>query len=225
MPPHPNTPVVTRNPLVRGYSRAAIGANIRREIHAGREQDQAVAIALSTARRAYRARHPRGRPPAHLRRNPAVPTRNPSGLACPLHGEDVDSHWSNYAEAYLCDELVRGRLCGRRLQPLRTIDELRERGFLPRGSVFRRRRNPTDIEPMPGKPGRWLLRDRESGRIVASNKDQRNAIIYASERDRRERDRARRRRRNPSRGDWIDLLVPLAFLVLLIRGRTIQVGA
>src|SRR5579864_739754 len=63
------------NPLVRGYSRGAIAANIRREIHAGRDQDQAVAIALATARRAYRSRHPRGRLPAQLRRNP--PMHNP----------------------------------------------------------------------------------------------------------------------------------------------------
>ena len=60
-------------PLIEGYSREAISANIRREMHRGADQDQAVAIALNTARRAYRARHPRGRLPAHLRSNPTMP--------------------------------------------------------------------------------------------------------------------------------------------------------
>lgn len=38
-------------PLRRGTSRSAIEANIRREIEAGKPRDQAVAIALSVARR------------------------------------------------------------------------------------------------------------------------------------------------------------------------------
>lgn len=38
-------------PLVRGASDAAVHANIRREIEAGRPRDQAVAIALDVARR------------------------------------------------------------------------------------------------------------------------------------------------------------------------------
>ena len=46
-------------PLVQGYSRAAIAANIRRELRAGVPQDQAVAIALETARRARRRRRRR----------------------------------------------------------------------------------------------------------------------------------------------------------------------
>ena len=50
-------------PLVQGYSRAAISENIRRELRAGAPQDQAVAIALETARRARRRRR---------RRNPDV---------------------------------------------------------------------------------------------------------------------------------------------------------
>lgn len=38
-------------PLSRGDSRAVIGANIKRELAAGKPRDQAVAIALSEARR------------------------------------------------------------------------------------------------------------------------------------------------------------------------------
>lgn len=38
-------------PLKKGTSRATIGANIRTEKAAGKPQDQAVAIALNTARR------------------------------------------------------------------------------------------------------------------------------------------------------------------------------
>lgn len=53
---------------------------------------------------------------------------------------------------------------------------------------------------------------------------QRQAVAIALETARRARAR-RQRRRNPDRGDWIDLLVPVAFLVLLIRGRAIQVGS
>jgi hypothetical protein len=42
--------------IKRGYSQKTISRNIRTEMHAGRPQKQAVAIALSTARRAKRAR-------------------------------------------------------------------------------------------------------------------------------------------------------------------------
>lgn len=38
-------------PLVKGSSKAAVSANIKTEIAAGKPQKQAVAIALSTARR------------------------------------------------------------------------------------------------------------------------------------------------------------------------------
>ena len=38
--------------LIKGKSKKAISENIRREIHAGKPQKQAVAIALSTARKA-----------------------------------------------------------------------------------------------------------------------------------------------------------------------------
>ena len=39
-------------PLKKGYSKAAVSANIKREMSAGKPQPQAVAIALSTARKA-----------------------------------------------------------------------------------------------------------------------------------------------------------------------------
>jgi len=40
------------SPLKKGKSRAAISQNIKTELAAGRPRDQAVAIALDTARRA-----------------------------------------------------------------------------------------------------------------------------------------------------------------------------
>jgi len=43
-------------PLKKGYSRKTIGRNIRTEMRHGRPQKQAVAIALSTARKAKRRR-------------------------------------------------------------------------------------------------------------------------------------------------------------------------
>lgn len=55
------------NPLRDGYTTTVVSDNIRRLIREGRRQDQAVAIALSTARRHYRRRHPRGAYPHHLR--------------------------------------------------------------------------------------------------------------------------------------------------------------
>jgi hypothetical protein len=38
-------------PLKRGHSKGAISENIRKEMHAGKPQKQAVAIALSVARK------------------------------------------------------------------------------------------------------------------------------------------------------------------------------
>lgn len=55
-------------PLRAGYSRATVGANIAAEMDAGRKQSQAVAMALRSARKSYRARHPVGAYPAHLKR-------------------------------------------------------------------------------------------------------------------------------------------------------------
>lgn len=39
-------------PLKKGYSKASVSSNIRREVAAGKPQKQAVAIALNTARKA-----------------------------------------------------------------------------------------------------------------------------------------------------------------------------
>lgn len=52
-------------PLIKGKSRRAISTNIAREMAAGKPHDQAVAIALDTARRAgahipKRGKRPRG---------------------------------------------------------------------------------------------------------------------------------------------------------------------
>jgi hypothetical protein len=54
------------NPLRRGWSREMISDNISMLMDEGFPQDQAVAIALRTARKNYRQRHPRGRFPSHL---------------------------------------------------------------------------------------------------------------------------------------------------------------
>jgi hypothetical protein len=43
-------------PLVRGSSKKAIGANIRAEMHAGKPQKQAIAIAMSKAGKSKRKR-------------------------------------------------------------------------------------------------------------------------------------------------------------------------
>ena len=52
-------------PLKRGYSKNSISSNISREMHRGKPQKQAIAIAMSTARKAAKAAHKR---PAHLRK-------------------------------------------------------------------------------------------------------------------------------------------------------------
>lgn len=41
-------------PLKKGSSKKVISENIRREMHAGKSQDQAIAIAMSTAGRGKR---------------------------------------------------------------------------------------------------------------------------------------------------------------------------
>jgi hypothetical protein len=43
-------------PLKKGYSKKTIAKNIRTEMHHGRPQKQAIAIAMSTARKARRSR-------------------------------------------------------------------------------------------------------------------------------------------------------------------------
>lgn len=50
-------------PLYRGSSRKTVSRNIKRLVHEGYPQKQAIAIALSTARK-YAVEH--GRRPAHL---------------------------------------------------------------------------------------------------------------------------------------------------------------
>ncbi|SRR5579864_4230672 len=268
------------NPLVRGYSRGAIAANIRREIHAGRDQDQAVAIALATARRAYRSRHPRGRLPAQLRRNP--PMHNP------LYGAEAAKVMRRMDQAQRELDLASREARGsddpevRHYARKRRDRLIRELARLSRRLHWEnpaRRRNPAEIAKLQAAMLREEARydrtadlyrydDRTSARVrvmkAAGQRDRAQKAVYdamrrgANPRPTRgpldrleaysvrsmrraargisevpERHRGismralarRRRRRNPNRGEWIDLLVPLAFLVLLIRGRTIQVGA
>lgn len=55
-------------PLIHGYSRGTISANVRESIGAGEPPAQAVAIAFQVAREAYAARHPgRKTLPSYLR--------------------------------------------------------------------------------------------------------------------------------------------------------------
>lgn len=42
-------------PLVKGYSKQSVSKNIKTEMKAGKPQKQAVAVALSTARKAKKA--------------------------------------------------------------------------------------------------------------------------------------------------------------------------
>ena len=55
-------------PLIQGHTKASIHTNIQREVRAGRPRKQAVAIALGTARTAWRKTHKKGRFPKHLTR-------------------------------------------------------------------------------------------------------------------------------------------------------------
>lgn len=52
-------------PLKKGYSQGSISRNVKTEIKAGRPQKQAVAIAMSIARKAAKKA---GKHPAHLKR-------------------------------------------------------------------------------------------------------------------------------------------------------------
>ncbi len=47
-------------PLVHSASKKAISENIRREMHAGKPQKQAIAIAFSEARRSKKSRKKKG---------------------------------------------------------------------------------------------------------------------------------------------------------------------
>lgn len=53
-------------PLKNGHSDATIRTNIAKEVRSGRSRAQAVAIALSVARAAWRKRHKVGAFPARL---------------------------------------------------------------------------------------------------------------------------------------------------------------
>tara|TARA_R100001509_G_C4874747_1_gene218151 strand:- start:269 stop:412 length:144 start_codon:yes stop_codon:yes gene_type:complete len=46
-------------PLIKGYSSSSISKNIRTELKAGKSRKQAIAIALSTAKKAKRKRKKR----------------------------------------------------------------------------------------------------------------------------------------------------------------------
>jgi hypothetical protein len=64
---------VPNNPIKEGFTKEAISENISRLMHEGREQKQAVAIALKSARASWREKHSRGRFPAHLKGKDARP--------------------------------------------------------------------------------------------------------------------------------------------------------
>ena len=48
-------------PLIKGYSKSSISKNIKTEMKAGKPQKQAVAVALSTARKAKAASKKKGK--------------------------------------------------------------------------------------------------------------------------------------------------------------------
>lgn len=93
---YPGTKSRKENPLKSGYSRATVSANISRETKRGKSQKQAVAMALREARASWRAKHPRGAFPAHLRKaNPAAFTdeqlRRLQREYASIHSVDPDS--------------------------------------------------------------------------------------------------------------------------------------
>lgn len=55
------------NPLSKGYSRATVSKNISEMVRSGHPQNQAVAAALSEARKVFRKRHPGQSLPEHLK--------------------------------------------------------------------------------------------------------------------------------------------------------------
>jgi hypothetical protein len=79
-------------PLRSGYSRATVGANIAAEMDAGRKQSQAVAMALRSARKFYRARHPVGAYPAHLKNRKSNPGMKISPLKQAQHLFKTNRH-------------------------------------------------------------------------------------------------------------------------------------
>lgn len=53
-------------PLKKGYSQKTISANIKETVKSGRPQKQAVAAALTNARRSFRRKNPKKALPKHL---------------------------------------------------------------------------------------------------------------------------------------------------------------
>lgn len=66
-----------KNPLYKGYSPDIIGRNIAEALKKGVPHNVAIAIALKTARQEYRAKHPTGPFPRHLKMVGKVRGKNP----------------------------------------------------------------------------------------------------------------------------------------------------
>lgn len=67
------------NPLKAGYSTRTVSANVSELVRSGRTQGQATRIALDSARKSYRAKHPRGAFPSHIAKTRTPRRRNPAG--------------------------------------------------------------------------------------------------------------------------------------------------